>query len=112
MDTEVTNDLTTMPEDDETRTVFWQHHIDTWRDASLTQRAYARQHGLSIARFTYWKNKFYANRSVTNTNFVPVRLAESRRPVRLIHPSGVVIECSAGTEVSWLRSLLGLVDAS
>jgi len=109
MDTKV---LTAIPDDDANRTAFWQQHIDAWRKTTLTQRGYAKQHGLSIARFTYWKSKFYRNAPVTKKDFVPVRVTEPQGPIRFMHPSGVVIECSTGTEVTWLRSLLGLEDAS
>jgi hypothetical protein len=41
-----------------------------------------------------------------------VRVTATRRPVRLIHPGGLVIECQAGTDVSWLQSLMGLTRAT
>jgi hypothetical protein len=50
--------------------------------------------------------------TVVKDSFVPVRLCAPQNPVRLIHPNGLVIECQAGTDVSWLRLLLGLADAS
>ena len=108
MEFEDTNDLTPLPDDDLTRATFWKQHVDAWGDTDLSQREYARQHELSIVRFTYWKNKFYPKTSPVHGDFVPVRIEGSQVPVRLIHPGGVVIECSAGTDVSWLQSLFGL----
>jgi len=112
MESQVANDLTLSPDDDLTRSTFWQQHIDAWRDAELSQCEYARQHELSIARFTYWKNKFYPTTSSAGGDFVSVRIKGPQMPVRLIHPGGVVIECPVGTDVSWLQSLMGLKNAS
>lgn len=112
MDIDKPKDMAAMPDDDESKTAYWRQHVSAWRDADLSQREYTRQHGLSIARFTYWKNKFYPSTPVRKKDFVPVRLGSPAGTVRLLHPSGLVIECAAGTEISWLRSLLGLSDAS
>ena len=112
MDIRATSNDTVRPDVDETRITFWTQHINSWRDSPLSQRAYARQQGLSIARFTYWKNKLYPNKPSAGKNFVPVRIAQPQRSIRLIHPSGVVLECVVGTDASWLRALMGLIDAS
>ena len=60
MDTEIT-DPSSLPGRDVEKTTFWQQHVDAWRTSNLTQRKYAKQHGLVAARFVYWKNKLYPN---------------------------------------------------
>jgi hypothetical protein len=95
-----------------TKTAFWKQHVDAWRDSELTQRDYAKQYGLVAARFVYWKNKLYPNPRTKQKQFVPVRVATTQHPIRLIHPSGFIIECSPGTDVTWLRSLMGLPGAT
>ena len=113
MDNAVIDHLVSDADKQENRTQFWKDHIDGWRNSKLTQRGYARKHNLAIARFTYWKTKLYPTVPVVQNGFVPVQLKQSQHgPVRLSHPSGIVIECSAGTDVSWLRSLLGLTNAT
>jgi hypothetical protein len=112
MEPDIASVTTPSPDNDATRTSFWREHINAWRDTGQTQREYARQHELSIARFTYWKSKFYPTTTVLKDSFVPVRLSAAPNPVRLIHPNGLIIECPAGTDVPWLRLLLGLADAS
>lgn len=104
MDTEPT-----IPEDNDERKAYWQEHVDAWRQSHLSQREYARQHGLPIARFTYWKNKLYPN--TRSSGFVELQV-ESTAPVRIHHPSGPVIDCPPGTDVHWLRALLGIDHAS
>lgn len=111
MEAEVT-DPSSLPGRAVAKTAFWQQHIDTWRDSELTQRVYARQHGLAVARFVYWKNKLYPNPRSKQKQFVPVRVAATQHPIRLIHPNGLIIECNPGTDVIWLRSLMGLTSAS
>ncbi len=110
MDKEFTNP-SSLPGRNESKTAFWQQHVDTWLDSGLTQRAYAKLHGLTVARFVYWKNKLHPNPRTKQKQFVAVRVAALQHPIRLIHPNGFVIECNTGTDVSWLRSLMGLNNA-
>jgi len=39
------------------RRVFWQVHLDAWRDTGLTQAAYCRKNNLRANQFTYWKKQ-------------------------------------------------------
>ena len=111
MDTSKPESQAVMPVSNQGRTTFWRQHVDCWQESSLSQREYARTHGLAIARFTYWKNKLYPNVPVQKKDFVPVRMGAPSGGVRLSHPSGLVIECPVGTDVGWLHSLLGLPHA-
>lgn len=100
---------TRIPDEGADREQFWTAHVEAWQQSELSQREYARQHGLPIARFTYWKNKLYpAERSA---EFVELKV-NAAAPVRIYHRSGTVIECMPGTEVRWLQALLGMADAS
>ena len=108
METAMDN-LPTLPDDDTEREAFWSQHVESWRQSNLSQREYARQKHLPIARFTYWKNKLYP--SSRESGFVRVNV-ESDAPIRIHHRSGTVVECLPGTDVNWLRSLLGISDAS
>lgn len=113
METDTSDGVSARPGQNDAKTRFWREHIDAWQQSNLTQRAYATQQGLPVARFVYWKNKFYPNRASSRADFVPVRVATpSASSLRLILPSGVIIECTTGTDVSWLRALLGLAVAS
>ena len=115
MDADINDELSAVAEDDGAKSRFWQQHLDAWQTSGLTQRAYAREHDLPIARFTYWKGKFYPNTPVDKGNqadFVSVQFDTVPSPVRLSHPSDVIVECPAGTDVIWLRSLMGFNSAS
>ncbi|MFQ5645270.1 MAG: hypothetical protein ACE5FQ_16465, partial [Thiogranum sp.] len=100
-----------IPEDDAEREAFWRKHVQGWQCSGLTQRQYVREHGLPLARFTYWKGKLFPRESRLPSSFVQVDV-EPALPVRIRHASGVVIECAPGTDPSWLRGLLGFTDAS
>ena len=111
MDTAIT-DPSSLPGSDTAKTAFWQQHVDAWRASKLTQRGYATEHSLGVARFVYWKNKLYPNPRDKKKQFVAVRVATSQQQIRLTHPDGFVVECTTGTDVTWLRALMGLNNAS
>ena len=112
MDIDAREDVSARPGQNESKTQFWRDHIDTWRQSDLTQRGYAKRNGLGVARFVYWKNKFYPTTPPRKKDFVPVKITTAEQPIRLIHSTGVMIECPVGTDVTWLRALLGLTRAS
>ena len=37
--------------------VFWETHINAWKETNLSQAAYCLEHELQIHRFGYWKRK-------------------------------------------------------
>lgn len=100
--------LPAIAESDSEPTAFWTQHVEAWRQTSLSQREYVRQHDLPVARFTYWKNKLYPGNKPAD--FVRVDIANSSL-VRIHHPSGTVIECQSGTDTHWLQALLGITHA-
>jgi hypothetical protein len=99
-----------LPVDDADRVSFWTQHLQDWQRSGLSQAAYVRQHQLPLARFGYWKRKLDSD--ATRTGFVRVTVAPSTAPVRIHHRSGTLIECLPGTDIQWLRDLLGMSDAS
>ena len=40
-------DPSSLPGRDTAKTAFWQQHVDAWQTSNLTQRGYAKQHGLA-----------------------------------------------------------------
>jgi hypothetical protein len=51
---------------------FWSSHINSWKDTSLSQSEYCRQHNLKHTRFTYWKRRL--EKLKTPVSFYPVPL--------------------------------------
>jgi hypothetical protein len=108
-ETTMTEHLPAIPEGNTERAAFWSRHIDDLLQSNLSHRAYAEQQGLPLARLTYWKQKLRPRPKATA--FVQASV-ESTSSVRIHHRSGTVIECLPGTDVAWLKQLLGMPDAS
>jgi len=105
----MTEHLPAIPESNTERAAFWARHVEDLLQSKLSHRAYAEQHGLPLARLTYWKQKLRPQ--PRSTAFVRASV-EATSPVRIHHRSGAVIECLPGTDVVWLKQLLGMPDAS
>ena len=54
--------------------VFWENHINAWKETSLSQAAYCHEHKLQIHRFGYWKRKLINTNvpAVSEPSFVQV----------------------------------------
>lgn len=108
-------------EDQADRAAFWQSHIDTWRAAGGSQRAYCDEQGLSYCRFVYWRRKFkrlsssapaaaLPATSVERRAFVPVTYRGSRRPdegLWLVLPNGVEVHGISAENLALVERLLG-----
>ena len=105
----MTDFLPAIPEGDAERKAFWTRHIQDLAQSNLTQRAYAERHQLPLARLTYWKQKLRPQ--PRSSAFVRASI-QTTSSVRIHHRSGTVIECLPGTDVVWLKQLLGMPDAS
>ncbi len=105
----MTDQVTAIPKGGTERTAFWTRHIEDLAHSNLSQRAYAAQHQLPLARLTYWKRKLQPK--PRSTAFVRASV-EAVSPVRIHHNCGAIIECLPGTDVVWLKQLLGVPDAS
>ena len=97
-----------MPSHPGAKSAFWKRHVEAWQSSELSQRAYAKHHQLSSTSFAYWKRKLALNQGGSKSTFVSVKVATvTATPVRLTHPNGFMIECQAGTDVTWLQALMG-----
>jgi len=103
-----------LPRHPDANSAHWKRHVKAWQTSGLSQRAYARKHDLTLSSFYYWQRKFNPSRQVSKSRFASVKVtpAPTTTSVRLVHPSGFVIECPVGTDVAWLQSLMGLDHAS
>ncbi len=79
------------------RQVFWQRHVNQWRDSGLSKKAYARQHSLAYQQMVYWcskDEKKVEEKKQAPNNFVAVSVTSatvsSGLSIRL--PNGITIE--------------------
>jgi hypothetical protein len=63
---------------------YWQGHIESWKQSSLTQAEYCRRNFLPIKSFGYWKRR-NSRSSKRQLNFFP--LVVSNRVARTEHAS-------------------------
>lgn len=98
----------------------WQQHVEAWRDSSLSQAAYCRQHGLNNKSFSLWTRKHPSISRVATVGFVPVTLeatvTETPYPVNLANSSasaavtlrlyGSELALSTAVPPQWLAELL------
>ncbi len=80
----------------------WEGIIETWRGSGKAQRAFCQAKKLSYWSFRYWRKRIENQEAEGETGFVEI-LATPRqtsglkeRPIRIIFPSGIMIE--PGTE--------------
>jgi hypothetical protein len=60
----------------------WRRHLVAWRDSGLSQAAYCRRHGLSLACFGYWYGKLRSTLSPSAPSaqaLVPIVVPEVTR---------------------------------
>ena len=64
---------------DEGSNEYWRQHYESWRQSSLTQRAYCDEQGLSFALFRQWRTRLSESGKITlcrpgtrQPNFKPV----------------------------------------
>ncbi|MCW8128357.1 IS66 family insertion sequence element accessory protein TnpA [Microbulbifer halophilus] len=75
----------------ESKSDFWQQHIDAWKGSGLSQTAYCQRHDLKLSTFTYWRNKQNKGRR----KLVPVSMPVQDAPVELALPGGIHMQLPA-----------------
>lgn len=93
------------------RQVFWQRHINEWRDSGLSKKAYATQNSLVYQQLVYWCSKDEKkadDKAQVSDNFVAVSMApvhhEPRLSIRL--PNGITITDIDQHSIAWVGKLV------
>jgi hypothetical protein len=98
------------PKKSNQKTTFWQKHISQWRDSTLTQSEYCRQHGLRSDNFSYHKCKpLKETASQKPKGFIQVQLPESaaQEPLTLYFSNGSRLTGITETNISLVKQLAG-----
>jgi len=80
------------------RSVFWQSHLDRWRQSGLSQAQYCRQNDLVYHQMVYWARKHRDAAAPTpdsgSSNFLPVVVEQLPldQQVRLVLPNGLELQ--------------------
>lgn len=93
----------------QSKRVQWQTHVEAWRASGLSQSAYCREHGLSLASFGYWRRRLAGDTVGPQTGVLPIRVAApvtagSQVQVRL--PNGLVLGLPLPAEAAGLQALV------
>lgn len=51
----------------------WATHVAAWQSSGLSQSAYCRRHGLSLASFGYWRRQFRTDQEGTESSRLAAR---------------------------------------
>jgi transposase len=92
---------------------FWRAHVEACRREGKAARGYARQHGLTLSSFYYWRKKLTPATALAGGSpgkFVALRVMEGTSgaamvPCTLVLCSGLRLELAALPSASWLLAL-------
>ena len=100
----------------------WRQRIEHWKRSGLTQAAFCRQRGLSIANFHWWRKRLSARNGeprLEGRAFVPVRLKEEALSAgarwrdtwscEVICRCGVKIRLRKRPSAAWLNQLANVL---
>ena len=99
---------------------FWRQQMEGFAASGLSVKAYCAKQGIAVANWYYWRKRLSAHRlsreaSVPGAEFLPVHLADrsSGMPaVEIQLLSGRSLKLSAPLDMSWLQSLVRILEES
>ena len=80
----------------QSKTLFWQHHVDNQRCSSLSQLHYCREHALALSTFQYWKRKLKRGEQQENARFYPLTVQAALPRQNRQTSSGLMMHVSNG----------------
>ncbi len=94
---------------------YWRGHILNARERGVTKAKYCSEQGISKTTFYYWDRKLFGDgfakrrKSDRPSAFVPVISEVTSTEIQITLPNGIVVHCNSGHELSWVKSLVGLL---
>lgn len=91
------------------RRALWMDRIQQWRESGLSQRAFARRHGLHSRQVSYWVARF--TECDASAQLIPISVKhaapDSQSPALTLHsPSGWTVTIPPSLPAAWLGALL------
>jgi len=84
--------------------------IKTSMDSEISNKEFCKVHDLTPANFYYWKKK-YLESAIKSEKFIPVKVQSPfafTNEIEICYPNGVHIKLPQGTDLSMIRSFIGL----
>jgi hypothetical protein len=92
------------------RRTFWREHLAQWHASGMTQVAYCRQHGLTLAQFGYWKKRLLTSRAPdvapTAADFIAVQMTSAGAPLAVVLNARLRVEVQPGFDPVTLRAVV------
>lgn len=104
------------PDDRATRAIYWRQHITHWKNSSLSQIAYCREHALNFHRFNYWLRKDTPLKpkkepAQQSAAFVPI-IKHQAVPagLSLNFPNGIILQGIDATNLETVKHLTNILS--
>ena len=98
------------------KAAFWRRHLVAWRNSGLSQAAYCRRDGLSLACFGYWRGKLRSTLLLSAPSaqaLVPIVVSEvpqSNERIEVTLPNGLQACLPVGMEAArWMPMIRALM---
>ena len=75
----------------DSKSSFWQQHIENCRCSSLSQAQYCKKHSLALATFSYWKKKLKSLPEQSQPRFYPLTVRPTEARESSLQPAGLAI---------------------
>ena len=75
----------------DSKSAFWQQHIENCRCSSLSQAQYCKKHSLALATFSYWKKKLQSPPQQSQPRFYPLAVRPDEARESSLQPAGLTI---------------------
>ena len=92
--------------------------VQQWETSGELRKEFASRHGLTLARFDYWKRRVRREASaVARVEFAPVRLVTDPTPsdrgvIQVVLATGERLTIGDGTSVDLLRAVVSVLRPS
>jgi hypothetical protein len=86
--------------------------IKACKESGHNNKTFCEQQGIGQATFYYWQRKFRENAINVSDEFIPVRVQQSAnctKEIEICYPNGVRVKLPQGSDLSIIRSFIGLL---
>lgn len=86
--------------------------IREWENSQESPGVFCSERDIRYHIFHYWRRKYFKQQA-SSGDFIPVRIADESQStqgyIEIAYPNGTRVRLQAGTNLSLIRSLIGLL---
>lgn len=108
-------DYRKLPESE--KKTFWENHITSWHNSTMSQKEYCHTHNLKLSTFGYWINRLKKEKS-KETGLVPISFITQKishgigSPLELIINESITLSIPIGFDPEHLSRVLHVLGVS